>query len=373
MPSWLDSFLRMQEHQLSSTVHLALTRGLFPREGAPVRDQTLFDTFAWVRQAYEIPSGCLVFTDGSLLDNKLPRECHALGWAFAVVTVSGELIASANGVPPRWVNTIQGAELWAVLKALQSVTFPSGLYTDCDTVRSGVARGVLWGGSSKRKYSRVWTSLSTMLDENTESVHWMPAHTPKSSIGCVHCSDGSIVDDIKWCSNQIVDLLAKDAAEGNRVSPAFRASFLFRESQLRELVVYLGRLTHAANSFQGPEGVIRDSDPKGRKKRGDCKANGRSGSMANSSGAPAKRAVTKWSMPRRSSSVMRVSSLVRCSSRSKAKNATAALAASSEASFMELWHENRAASMKPAGGPSATERLNALKQRVAARTAAPIT
>ncbi len=116
MPSWLDCFLRMQEHQLSSTVHLALTRGLFPREGAPVRDQALFDTFAWVRQASEIPSGCLVFTDrftdGYLLDSKLPRECHALGWAFAVVNVSGELIASAIGVPPRWVNTIQGAELW---------------------------------------------------------------------------------------------------------------------------------------------------------------------------------------------------------------------------------------------------------------------
>ena len=68
--------------------------------------------------------------------------------------------------------------------------------------------------------------------------------------------------------------------------------------------------------------------------------------------------------------MMRVSSLVRCSSRSKAKNATAALAASLEASFMALWHENRAASLKPAGGPSATELLNALKQRVAARTAA---
>ena len=71
--------------------------------------------------------------------------------------------------------------------------------------------------------------------------------------------------------------------------------------------------------------------------------------------------------------MMRVSSLVRCSSRSKAKNATAAFDAGLEASFMASWHENRAASMKPAGGPSATERLNALKQRVAARTAAPIT
>ena len=37
---------------------------------------------------------------------------------------------------------------------------------------------------------------------------------------------------------------------------------------------------------------------------------------------------------------------------------------------MASWHENCAASMKPAGGPSATERLNALLPRVAAWTAA---
>ena len=47
MPSWLDCFLRMQGHQLSGTVHLALTRGLFPREVAPVRDQAQFDSFVW--------------------------------------------------------------------------------------------------------------------------------------------------------------------------------------------------------------------------------------------------------------------------------------------------------------------------------------
>ena len=81
-------------------------------------------------------------------------------------------------------------------------------------------------------------------------------------------------------------------------------------------------------------GLSQDSDPKGRKKRGGCKANVRSGSMANSIGAPAKRAVTKWSMSQRNASVMRLSSLVRCSSRSNAKNATAAFAASLEASFM---------------------------------------
>ena len=87
MPSKLDSFLRMQEHQLSSTVHLALTRGLFPREGAPFRDPALFDIF--------VGSGRR--TDGSLLDSKLPRECHALGWAFAVFTVSGECMEFTLG------------------------------------------------------------------------------------------------------------------------------------------------------------------------------------------------------------------------------------------------------------------------------------
>ena len=43
---------------------------------------------------------------------------QALGWAFTIMTQDGEWVAAAHGLPPKWVDTIQGAELWAILMAL---------------------------------------------------------------------------------------------------------------------------------------------------------------------------------------------------------------------------------------------------------------
>ena len=174
MPDWLR--YHMPEHvpedcSFPSQVHLVLTRCLYPAPSIPVRGEECFDTFEWVRQVAVdfldtgIPPGCLIFTDGSLMDCKLPPECFSLGWAFCVIKTNGDIVASARGVPPRWVNTIQGAELWAVRMALMRVSFPEGLYTDCDTVRLGLLRGPAWANSAKRKYSRVWSSTVTLLDE----------------------------------------------------------------------------------------------------------------------------------------------------------------------------------------------------------------
>ena len=57
--------------------------------------------------------------------------------AFAVIDEVGDLVAAAFGVPPFWVDTIQGAELWAVQMTLAAVVFPSAIYTDCKTVQLG--------------------------------------------------------------------------------------------------------------------------------------------------------------------------------------------------------------------------------------------
>jgi len=68
--------------------------------------------------------------------------------------------------------------------------------------------------------------------------------------------------------------------------------------------------------------------------------------------------------------VRSVRSTVRVPSKRKAGVAKAAFHASLEASFFASWRKSRAETMKPSGGPSATERLNALRQRIAARGAA---
>mgnify|MGYP000585824270 FL=1 len=121
----------------------------------------------------EIPNGCVVFTDGSLIDGKVRYGCQSLGWAFAIINDDGDLIAAAHGVPPQCISTIQGAELWAVRMAMLHVTFPEKLYTDCMSVKLGVRRSREWAGSSKRRMASVWSFVVDQLDSNCAIVEWM--------------------------------------------------------------------------------------------------------------------------------------------------------------------------------------------------------
>ena len=93
MPKWIHDYLSRNGGTLGGTMFLSFTRGLFPATKAPHRDPDLFDTFDWVdlicdapagwdpnvfdsfnwvRTKRDIPTGCVVFTDASLLDGLLP-------------------------------------------------------------------------------------------------------------------------------------------------------------------------------------------------------------------------------------------------------------------------------------------------------------
>eukprot|EP00973_Karenia_brevis_P080582 11180380-Karenia_brevis.AAC.1 len=70
--------------------------------------------------------------------------CQRLGWAFAAYDDQGNLLAAARGVPPKWVDTIQGAELWAVQMATADILAPEVVLTDCKAVCSGATAGKSW-------------------------------------------------------------------------------------------------------------------------------------------------------------------------------------------------------------------------------------
>ena len=89
MPQWIKDYLHSHGDDLSPQVFLALSRGLFSPPCLPSRDDDLFDTFHWTREAVDIPCGCSVFTDGSLLDGRLPTEYQSLGWSFVVLSPDG--------------------------------------------------------------------------------------------------------------------------------------------------------------------------------------------------------------------------------------------------------------------------------------------
>ena len=139
MPKWIGDRIHARNGTYSAVEHCALTRGLVAAPLVLSRAEELYDSFHWHVCLDDIPFGCSVFTDGSLLDGRLGVQCIALGWAFLVVDSRGHVVASASGAPPRWVDTIQGAELWAVQMALSSVPFPSVLYTDCKQYSRGFA------------------------------------------------------------------------------------------------------------------------------------------------------------------------------------------------------------------------------------------
>jgi len=90
-------------------------RALFPMPNVPPRPAE--DTFVWVKRPAEgICSIGTVYTDGSLIDgsHELAGLCGRLGWAFVVIDQTGTVLSAAHGRPPGWVDSIQGAELWAL-------------------------------------------------------------------------------------------------------------------------------------------------------------------------------------------------------------------------------------------------------------------
>ena len=373
LPRWIEDYLRQNGHSVNGAIVLAVTRGLFPAPACPVRDSSCFDTFEWHVECVDIPAGCVVFTDGSLIDGLLPNGWQSLGWAFAVVDCDGVLVAAAFGVPPRWLSTIQGAELWAVCMALQHVAFPEKLLTDCDSVRLGLKQPREWASSSKRRLARLWTLVHNQVEGDHDLVHWMPAHTSESSIGQKMCSDGVPVSQERWCANQIVDLLAKDAADGHRVNARARSRLIHDERQLAELLVFLGRLTHAANSFKLADGtVIRDSEKVAKlrpKKRIPKKAFEVKPTPERRVSACLDDWIQAWRRGCSNSLQPPPESKGPASKATAFKHAGAAIAMRQQAAFEVTWRESRSLSLQPkVGGPSAAERMLALRQRLLARS-----
>ena len=376
-PQWLFDHLVRDGHQLTNGVRLALTRGLVPHLCAPVRDDHLFDSFWWHKRPFHnhIPSGCLIFTDGSLIDGKLEKPYQSLGWAFVVITSDGVLVAAAYGVPPKWVDTIQGAELWAVQMALQTVQFPSKLYTDCNSVRLGVQFSDQWAGSAKRRFARIWTVIHSAVEDNPSVVQWIPAHTAESSIGQKKCSDGLFVSEDYWSANQLADILAKDAAECIRIFEQDLRRIHAYENGVLELVKYLGLLTHEANNFRLPDGsYMRDSEALVKRKRRKKRVvqNDRSPTiMSKSVGKVVKRSTSgRWQSVYSASSTAPAKGIGK-GNRARAASLHKVREAREQADFMSWWREGSVSRLQPKkeDAPSAKERLDALRQRLAAKNA----
>ena len=229
----------------------------------PARDQE--ESFEWVKQ----PDGGLlegdVYTDGSLMDNEPEFEgrCKALGWSFVVLGPDGRVRAAARGCPPAYIDTIYGAELWAVqMVVIRAFAGMARVITDCESVRVGCQSGSKRTTGPGSVYARTWAAVHATGDEGELEVPvvWMPAHTALWQIDTAVKSDGTFLSALDRDANDLADKGAKVAASSRRVAEAVRASLLEEASEVADMARWIARVTVQANHFDVGDGsFVRDS------------------------------------------------------------------------------------------------------------------
>ena len=192
-------------------------------------------------------------------------ELRRTGCALVVVSAAGDLVAFGNAVPPRWVRTSAGAELWSLMLVLTIALAPPPTITDCMSILTASAAGSARAQDPRRPLAQIWSRIGALIDDDvsalTSNDHlvWMPAHGGLATIGRAVRSDGVCISAIDWRANRLADALAKAAI--GEVAACARAMSLLKvaEDLVRHECAVLGSVTHAANNHP-----VTDTDKRGR-------------------------------------------------------------------------------------------------------------
>ena len=248
----------------SASAAAAATRALVPLPQVAPAVVPPDGTFAWRGQAPSSSLTATFYTDGSLIDREYDG-CARLGWAFVAVDTRGNHIGAASGVAPSWIDSISGAEAWALLMAARAAAPGSNYVTDSLTCVGSYRKGARWALAPDRPLARVWKLLFETLGRTASPaaeqprITWMPSHTTVASVGAVRKSDDTWLTHTDRNANAVADALANAAAHGARVPVATRAAIAATYSVTYLVAQFLGRATFAANHHPSPP--YRDSAP----------------------------------------------------------------------------------------------------------------
>ena len=227
--------------------YLRLTRALLAEPFGTASNRDRQETFVWIEKTSDDVLQGDVYTDGSLIDNDpvFQGHCRSLGWAFVIPGSDGRVSAAAKGRPPGWVDTIYGAELWAVQMVVLHI-FPGSarVITDCDSVRVGCDRGQKWTTAPGRVYARIWSVIHSTGDSgDLAPVVWMPAHTAEWQAGVTLKGDGSALTTQDRDANSLADRFAKAAATEHSVVGTTRAAIIEQSEGVVEMATWIAQVT----------------------------------------------------------------------------------------------------------------------------------
>ena len=245
------------------------TKALQPSAAYDVPPPCAEATFRWVLRPEDgtLEPDWTVYTDGSCLDGPTAL-LRRTGWALVALDAVGTVRASANGVPPQWVDSIFGAESWAILQVVTHAVSPPKIHTDCLSALTVIAAGRALAVGAGRKTARAWTAFFAATDDvPLQDIAWMPAHTSAADIGIKMLSNGTPLSWLDRRGNELADELAKKAVAEHRVPAAIRRAVEQQEREVTRMAWWIARATVSANAW-GPQS-LRDSmsAPRGPRRR----------------------------------------------------------------------------------------------------------
>ena len=260
----LPAHLREAYDDLTSAQQrLLLDRGLLASVDLSQHPPSDQDSFGWT---LEPEAGLLlhdwtVYLDGSFRDGPT-EDMGRTGWGFIARDPEGRVKAAAFGVPPPWIRSIHGAEMWALFAALRCALPGIRLRSDrkavVDTFHAGRRRAT----AASDEHARLWSMIFEACDEEAmPEVVWMPAHTSAADVGRTKLSNGAFLSTLDRAANDAADTLAKRGAETHRIPREVRKRVKQRELLAIWATRSLAVATYAANHTPDPsgKGLLRDS------------------------------------------------------------------------------------------------------------------
>ena len=336
----------------------------------------------------KLPHDARWYIDGSFIDGPSAYTGRT-GFGAVAIGDANEILAMGYGVPPAWIKNAAGAEGWALHVVLRATVAPPTVTTDCLGLVEQLARGFADATSSRRPLARLWKLMAVSLDYHIPDdwphgrLRWMPAHKTRAAIGTARRSDGQFVTYVDWRCNRLVDALAKTAAHQNR-APALLRTLLHDANQAVEYsAAVLGMATLGANHFV--ETTWRDDGTACSVVHRDAmppafNARGRGVRPGADSRRPTLAAPERGDTPSHPTAASSEAAALESANaarlehhkaaKGRAKQLELQRALDAEARGHQAWLRDRAAApapAPPADRPSATERLEALRMRIAAK------
>ena len=123
------------------------------------------------------------YPDGSRCGDGDPLLA-SYGWAFVAHDAGGNIVAAAQGKPPKWVQSVAATKTWALAEAAVSSFGRSAFRTDCLGVFQICAKGRRFATAAKQVCASVWSRVFNATDgADAIDIGWIPAHTASADVG----------------------------------------------------------------------------------------------------------------------------------------------------------------------------------------------